>query len=123
MMHEIAHITARQRRALHERLLERARALSDEVQSGLRSDRLRGEPFDAGSIDEAAVAVSDVQRDAGELGEVIEALARIENGTYGMCVDCGSALPYLRLDAVPHARRCVRCESKVERAKRAPASL
>ncbi|HET6817580.1 MAG TPA: TraR/DksA C4-type zinc finger protein [Mycobacteriales bacterium] len=45
---------------------------------------------------------------------VREALARVEAGTYGRCVDCGRELPDERLEARPEAERCVECQQKVE---------
>lgn len=44
-----------------------------------------------------------------------EALARIEAGTYGACVDCGSGIAPERLDARPDAARCLACEIRNER--------
>ena len=46
------------------------------------------------------------------------ALARVEAGTYGRCVDCGRELPEERLDARPEAERCVDCQQKAEAAAR-----
>jgi RNA polymerase-binding transcription factor DksA len=46
--------------------------------------------------------------------EIDEALERIENGTFGICEECGCVLRKGRLAAMPHARLCVRCASKVE---------
>lgn len=43
------------------------------------------------------------------------ALARIEVGTYGTCVDCGSRIAPERLDARPQAARCLPCQIRVER--------
>ncbi len=43
---------------------------------------------------------------------VLAALARIEEHTYGQCVDCGHEIPEGRLDARPDASRCVGCQSK-----------
>lgn len=37
-----------------------------------------------------------------------QALARIEDGTYGKCVVCGEAIPRERLEAVPETPYCVR---------------
>lgn len=48
--------------------------------------------------------------------EVLAALSRIEEDTYGRCVDCGIEIPEGRLDARPDAARCVACQAK--RAKR-----
>ena len=47
-----------------------------------------------------------------ELAEVDQALARLEAGTYGICVDCGRAIPVARLRARPTATRCVDCAAK-----------
>jgi len=117
MSREIAHITEPQRCALHTRLLGRARELADEIGAGLQPERLRAEPFDPGSDEEAAVGVAAVQRG------IEDALARMEIDRYGLCVECGAALPFVRLDAVPEAARCVHCESENERRKARPASL
>ncbi len=44
-----------------------------------------------------------------------EALARIEEGSYGNCVHCGGAMDSKRLEAVPWARHCVPCQEKHDR--------
>jgi DnaK suppressor protein len=43
------------------------------------------------------------------LGEIDAALARIDAGTYGVCVVCGEPIPAGRLEARPAARSCVNC--------------
>ncbi|MCJ7725875.1 MAG: TraR/DksA family transcriptional regulator [Acidimicrobiia bacterium] len=43
------------------------------------------------------------------LGKVVTAMESIEAGTYGVCTDCGVAIPVARLDALPYAIRCVNC--------------
>jgi len=48
------------------------------------------------------------------LTEVVEALKRIENGTYGYCIDCGQPIPEKRLEALPWAARCVKDEERLE---------
>jgi DnaK suppressor protein len=42
--------------------------------------------------------------------EVVAALARIEDGTYGRCENCGAEIPDERLEAVPTATLCVACK-------------
>ncbi len=49
---------------------------------------------------------------------VIEALQRLEDGSYGLCVDCGSPVPEGRLEAKPEAARCVTCQAKRDRLRR-----
>ena len=50
----------------------------------------------------------------GQQERVREALARLDAGTYGRCVDCGRELPDERLEARPEAERCVDCQQRVE---------
>jgi RNA polymerase-binding transcription factor len=38
------------------------------------------------------------------------ALARIDSEEYGVCMDCGNAIPAARLDAIPWAVRCIACQ-------------
>ena len=45
---------------------------------------------------------------------VEEALARIREGSYGECVNCGNELNAKRLEAVPWTRYCINCQDKVE---------
>ncbi len=39
-----------------------------------------------------------------------EALDRIENGSYGICISCSKEIPKERLEAVPHTQKCVPCK-------------
>ena len=48
------------------------------------------------------------------LTEVERALERIEQGTYGKCVNCGQPIPEKRLEAIPWAARDVKCEEQLE---------
>jgi len=49
-----------------------------------------------------------------EISEIASALARIESGDYGVCIDCGVEIPEERLEVKPFARRCIQCEEKNE---------
>ena len=66
-----------------------------------------------GQETEAAVrSVVDQQRT-----EVLQALARLDDGTFGTCVDCHAELSDDRLDARPEAARCVECQTTMEHAR------
>lgn len=52
------------------------------------------------------------------LYHIDEALRRIRNKTYGKCVECGEPISADRLNAVPHARMCIKCK-EAEEAKKA----
>jgi DnaK suppressor protein len=60
----------------------------------------------------AVLSAAKVQRRA-----VLDALDRIEHGSYGTCADCGSPIPEGRLDARPEASRCVKCQSRRDRGR------
>jgi DnaK suppressor protein len=49
---------------------------------------------------------------------VLDALARLEAGTYGLCTDCGKPVPEGRLEAKPEAARCLACQAKSDRSRR-----
>jgi len=48
--------------------------------------------------------------------EAADALKRIQDGTYGICCDCGGKIPTARLHAKPEATRCIDCQVKHEEA-------
>ncbi len=45
------------------------------------------------------------------LAKVVTALEKMDDGTYGICTDCGKSIPVARLDALPSATVCVDCAS------------
>ncbi|HTW19570.1 MAG TPA: TraR/DksA family transcriptional regulator [Mycobacteriales bacterium] len=46
-----------------------------------------------------------------QLDVVLRALAKVADGSYGRCDDCGGPIGEARLDALPTAVRCVSCQS------------
>ncbi|MBU2534422.1 MAG: TraR/DksA family transcriptional regulator [Alphaproteobacteria bacterium] len=57
------------------------------------------------------------QAGATEMEAIHAALARIEGGSYGICVRCGKDISSARLDVVPHTALCKDCAAKVARIK------
>lgn len=51
-------------------------------------------------------------QEALALAGIDDALARLDLGTYGRCIDCGEEIPAARLDARPTAVRCVACAER-----------
>jgi RNA polymerase-binding protein DksA len=49
------------------------------------------------------------------LAAIDEALARIEEGTFGVCRTCGQAISEERLEAIPYATQCIDCRRREER--------
>ena len=56
------------------------------------------------------VAVSRAAALLRRMEEIDAALDRIDAGTYGTCVHCGTAIPPERLEFRPHAAGCVSCQ-------------
>ena len=57
-------------------------------------------------------------RDRDKLQAIDEALARVGDGSYGLCEDCGAEIAEGRLQALPFTRLCVSCQSDRERESR-----
>ncbi len=64
---------------------------------------------------ERETALSIAGTESRQLGEVAEALRRIEEGSYGTCEGCEKDIPRKRLEVFPAARYCVECQSRLER--------
>src|SRR5262249_50698004 len=69
-----------------------------------------------GFEDELAVGLMAVE--AAQLDDINEAIERIDNGSYGLCIDCKRAIPKKRLEVLPFAKRCLNCEGQAERRSR-----
>ena len=68
---------------------------------------------DAGSsLSEADRTEAILHSARNQRSEVLSALSRIDENSYGNCVDCGNEIPEGRLDARPDAARCVGCQGK-----------
>ncbi len=52
-----------------------------------------------------------------ELSEVRTALARLEDGTYGICANCGKPISPARLEARPWATLCIECRQLEDRGR------
>lgn len=61
-------------------------------------------------LDEAAYAHA-----AEELSQVLAAQRRVDDGTYGLCEDCGEAIDQRRLLVLPATRYCTACQAIHER--------
>jgi RNA polymerase-binding transcription factor DksA len=112
---------------LSARIAERKRVLLEDVRRVLKrtgAERyadLVGDTSDAG--DEAAASLlrdvteAEVVRDVGELRDIAAAEGRIAAGRYGVCIDCGTAIDFKRLEAYPTAKRCIACQQRRERTR------
>src|SRR5437016_12569331 len=67
--------------------------------------------FDAGS-EEIASQLAELE--ARELNQIERALARMKQGTYGVCEVCQARIPVARLNALPYSTTCIDCQREME---------
>ncbi len=107
--------------AYHKRLVAKRSELQQLVSKSERDGREVDEEATQDVADKAANSYtkeflfhqSDGHRRLLQL--VNEALQRVQNGTYGLCVSCHEEVQAKRLDAVPWARHCIDCQEKQDR--------
>lgn len=61
------------------------------------------------------VAIRNLDRESTMLKNVQAALARFDNETFGVCLRCDEDIPEKRLNALPWAAYCVKCQEVVDR--------
>jgi RNA polymerase-binding protein DksA len=54
-------------------------------------------------------------RESRTVSLIREALQKVDDGTYGDCEDCGKPVGAKRLEIIPYAQLCTRCQVKAER--------
>lgn len=65
------------------------------------------------SSDERDQALSELL--GHHLGNIDDALSRLDSGTYGICADCGSRIAPRRLEVMPFATLCINCQAKADK--------
>lgn len=98
-------------------LLDRLAQLRDGAASRAEASvRHFGHPEDSrAQVDrEKSMELALDAHERAELAAIAAALARIAEGRYGECVDCGAAIAAARLAAAPEALRCLACQDAAE---------
>ena len=111
----------RKAKTYRDKLMVRREGLVGQVQAAEAYTRERDAEATQDPADMAANAytkellVSMSANDRQLLESIDAALERIEEGKYGKCVNCGQPIQEKRLEAVPWARHCLRCQDLNER--------
>jgi DnaK suppressor protein len=97
---------------------ETLREISKAVKSGaeMPSDEPSGDIYDQASNErdrELSLLLGDRERE--KIRNIDEALARLEEGEYGVCEECEEEIPLGRLKVMPFARLCVKCKADLEK--------
>jgi DnaK suppressor protein len=64
---------------------------------------------------ERELAIRNLDRDSNMLRQIRRALARIADGSYGVCLHCEEDISPKRVNAVPWAAYCIKCQEQVDR--------
>ena len=110
---------------MRKRLLEKRDELQAQIADLTEAHPNPVDPIEASEgpqdFEETAVDFLETQQEQSVLvneqallTEVQNALKRIDDGTYGYCIDCGKPIPEKRLEALPWAARCVEDEARLE---------
>jgi len=111
----------RKAKTFQDKLMERRVALVGQVQAAEAYSRERDAEATQDPADMAANAytkellMSMSTNDRQLLDSIDAALDRLDDGEYGKCVNCGDPIQEKRLEAVPWARHCIRCQDMIER--------
>lgn len=93
----------------HDEILQRLEKVT-------RDRRHENQPLNADFEEQAVEVENDQVLDAldeqmrAELVQIEKTFARMEQGLYGKCEDCGKPISAPRLEALPYAMRCIICE-------------
>ncbi len=102
--------------ARHSELRREIAAMLDE-ESSLEQSGLGVEDLEetAQDLQEYGQEESILQNQRHLLAAIEEALNRLRDGTYGLCIDCGQPIPEKRLEAIPWAVRDIACQERCEK--------
>ncbi len=75
-------------------------------------DRPEDSPAQVASARDLEFAINE--HETAELDQIDQALKRLDQGVYGICLDCGMEVAPERLQALPQAARCMPCQEKSE---------
>ena len=118
-------LTPQQSEELKTIVEQRRAALAHEL--GQDFDRMRSDGLDqvVGAVpdpgDESVQSMiqdldqAEASRDLAELRTLDAARARLDEGSYGICSNCGQDIGFERLRANPGAERCIRCQTQFEK--------
>jgi DnaK suppressor protein len=108
------------RETLNEMRAQLLRSVQEELHEGREQTKDEGmDTYDLAS-DARDREISHIlnDRDRGKLEAIDDALSRVDDGSYGLCEDCGAEIAEGRLQALPFTRLCVTCQSDRERESR-----
>lgn len=104
------------RRALEARIAELDRSAASAEREARTLGTRTADPLDQAALEyEKQAALHKASADRQLRKNLIQALERIRQGTYGDCQSCGGEIEPKRLEALPFALYCIKCQEEMER--------
>ena len=124
-------MTKKELAKLKELLLKKREDVLAEINSIVR-ENLKSQKEASGDLSGYSYHMADMASDSYErelslniateerkvIYEIDEALKRIKDGKYGICLSCDKKIPLKRLNALLYAKYCIKCKSKEENTRR-----
>lgn len=102
------------KKALLERKVELEEKLAQMSREKFSDDQVQDAGDQALSSTMEALRLSLQGAEINEYQRILTALEKIEEGTYGICMDCGNEIAEKRLKSYPNAARCLPCQEIFE---------
>ena len=100
--------TKNQLQTLREELTQRIKAIdADVLHKNEPVEKDFAEQATQRENDEVLIALDDETQHT--VNQIDTALARIDEGSYGVCIKCQEKIPEKRLEALPYASTCINC--------------
>jgi RNA polymerase-binding transcription factor DksA len=122
-------VNKRDRKRIEKKLIEERDRLAQLVGKLESSVLKRTQRDSAGDLSAYSIHMADLGTDAMErekdlqvasaegrrLVEIVQALRRLEDETFGICESCGKQIEIRRLEVVPQTRLCLKCQERADR--------
>jgi DnaK suppressor protein len=121
IIHEQEPVFRGEKKKHYQKLVDLRDQLVDQIQAisshSLSSSKQAGEELaDIGSDNfNRDMGLALMTEEGKRVQAIQEAIGRLKDGTYGICMDCEKKIQPARLDALPHAKLCVQCKSEKEK--------
>ena len=107
------------RKMLEDKKVDLMHEVEKRLQEGQNTERVEVMDSADQALDsyesELHYGINDAERKL--LEDVEEALQRIQEGSFGVCANCGDPISMVRLKAMPSARLCIECKQSQERSR------